>query len=64
MTLGSKYTDSSLNTRSEVTKHRNHIKPVFEDAHKGRVWIVVGYSGDLVQRPTTSLPMPEQLNLL
>ena len=26
-----------LNTRSEVTKHRHHIKPVFDDAHKGRV---------------------------
>jgi len=35
-----------LNTRSEVTKHRNHMKPVFDDAHKGRVWIVVGYSGE------------------
>jgi tetratricopeptide (TPR) repeat protein len=35
-----------LNTRSEVTKHRHHIKPVFDDAHKGRVWIVVGYSGE------------------
>lgn len=35
-----------LNTRAEVTKHRNHIKPVFDDAHKGRVWIVVGYSGE------------------
>jgi tetratricopeptide (TPR) repeat protein/NAD-dependent SIR2 family protein deacetylase len=35
-----------LNTRSEVTKHRHHIKPVFNDAHKGRVWIVVGYSGE------------------
>lgn len=35
-----------LNTRSEVTKHRNHIQPVFDDAHKGRVWIVVGYSGE------------------
>jgi len=35
-----------LNTRSEVTKHRNHIKPIFDDAHKGRVWIVVGYSGE------------------
>jgi hypothetical protein len=35
-----------LNTRSEVTKHRNHVKPVFDDAHKGRVWIVVGYSGE------------------
>ena len=35
-----------LNTRSEVAKHRNHIKPVFDDAHKGRVWIVAGYSGE------------------
>jgi tetratricopeptide (TPR) repeat protein/NAD-dependent SIR2 family protein deacetylase len=35
-----------LNTHSEVNKHRKHIKPVFEDAHKGRVWIVVGYSGE------------------
>lgn len=34
-----------LNTPSEVTKHRKHIKSVFDDAHKGRVWIVVGYSG-------------------
>jgi len=35
-----------LNTREEVTKHRGHIQPVFEDAHKGRIWIVVGYSGE------------------
>jgi len=35
-----------LNTRSEVTKHRNQVKPVFDDAYKGRVWIVVGYSGE------------------
>ena len=35
-----------LNTRSEVTKHRHHIKPVFDNAHQGRVWIVVGYSGE------------------
>jgi tetratricopeptide (TPR) repeat protein len=35
-----------LNTKPEVTKHRNHIRPVFDDAHKGRVWIVVGYSGE------------------
>jgi tetratricopeptide (TPR) repeat protein len=35
-----------LNTQSEVTKHRRHIKPVFDDAHKGRTWIVVGYSGE------------------
>ncbi len=35
-----------LNTRSEVTIHRHHVKPIFDDAHKGRVWIVVGYSGE------------------
>ena len=35
-----------LNTRAEVTKHRSHIQPVFEDARKGRIWIVVGYSGE------------------
>ena len=35
-----------LNTRAEVTKHRGHIQPVFDDAHKGRIWIVVGYSGE------------------
>jgi tetratricopeptide (TPR) repeat protein len=35
-----------LNTATEVRKHRKHIKPVFEDAHSGRVWIVVGYSGE------------------
>jgi len=31
-----------LNTAAEVRKHHKHIKPVFEDAHSGRVWIVVG----------------------
>ena len=35
-----------LNTQAEVTKHRGHIQPIFEDAHKGRMWIVVGYSGE------------------
>ena len=35
-----------LNTRDEVNRHRRYIKPVFEDAHKGRIWIVVGYSGE------------------
>jgi tetratricopeptide (TPR) repeat protein len=35
-----------LNTRAEVAKHRGHIQPVFEDAYKGRIWIVVGYSGE------------------
>ena len=35
-----------LNTAAEVQTHRKHIKPVFDDAHSGRMWIVVGYSGD------------------
>jgi tetratricopeptide (TPR) repeat protein len=35
-----------LNTDKEVRKHRKHIRPVFEDAHRGRIWIVVGYSGE------------------
>jgi len=35
-----------LNTRDEVNQHRRYIKPAFEDAHKGRIWIVVGYSGE------------------
>jgi tetratricopeptide (TPR) repeat protein len=35
-----------LNTREEVNRHRRYIKPAFEDAHKGRIWIVVGYSGE------------------
>jgi tetratricopeptide (TPR) repeat protein len=35
-----------LNTRAELTKHRGVVQPAFEDAHKGRIWIVVGYSGE------------------
>ena len=37
-----------LNTREEVNKHRRYVKPVFEDAHKCRIWIVVGYSGETI----------------
>jgi tetratricopeptide (TPR) repeat protein len=35
-----------LNTPTEVQKHRGHVKSVFADAHSGRIWLVVGYSGD------------------
>jgi hypothetical protein len=35
-----------LNTCEEVNKHRRYVKPVFEDARKGRIWIVVDYSGE------------------
>jgi hypothetical protein len=35
-----------LNTREEVRELRRAIVPVFSDAGQGRVWIVVGYSGD------------------
>lgn len=35
-----------LNTPTEVQKHRRHVKPVFDDAHRGRTWLVIGYSGD------------------
>lgn len=35
-----------LNTREEVASHSIRLGPVFEDAGRGRMWIVVGYSGD------------------
>lgn len=35
-----------MNTQEEVEKHSRYLAPVFEDAGKGRVWLVVGYSGD------------------
>jgi Tfp pilus assembly protein PilF len=35
-----------LNTEKEVQRHSESMKPVFEDAGAGRVWIVVGYSGE------------------
>ncbi|MGP8329113.1 MAG: TPR end-of-group domain-containing protein [Methanosarcinaceae archaeon] len=35
-----------LNTDNEFKKFSKHLKPVFEDSDQGRMWIVVGYSGD------------------
>ena len=35
-----------LNTAEEVAHHAELLKPVFDEAGQGRVWIVVGYSGD------------------
>lgn len=35
-----------INTEEDFKKHSNLLGPVFEDAGGGRVWIVVGYSGD------------------
>jgi tetratricopeptide (TPR) repeat protein len=34
-----------LNTPEDVTKHAQLLRPVFSDAGRGRVWLVVGYSG-------------------
>lgn len=35
-----------MNTEEECRKHSERLGPVFEDAGRGRVWIVVGYSGE------------------
>ena len=35
-----------LNTEEEVNSLMGRLKPVFEDSHRGRTWIVVGYSGN------------------
>jgi len=35
-----------LNTEEECSKFSNHLKPVFQDSEQGRMWIVIGYSGD------------------
>ncbi|MFP2911510.1 SIR2 family protein, partial [Pyxidicoccus sp. 3LFB2] len=35
-----------LNTPEELTRHAEQIKPVFQKAGEGRMWIVVGYSGE------------------
>ena len=35
-----------MNTEQECTNHARLLAPVFEDAGRGRVWIVVGYSGE------------------
>ncbi|WP_053001258.1 SIR2 family protein [Kosmotoga pacifica] len=34
-----------INTSEEFTEHSKRIKPVIQDTGRGRVWIVVGYSG-------------------
>ncbi|MGZ5456893.1 MAG: TPR end-of-group domain-containing protein [Thermoanaerobaculia bacterium] len=36
----------TLHTEDEVRRHKETLAPVFEDAGKGRVWIVCGYSGE------------------
>jgi tetratricopeptide (TPR) repeat protein/NAD-dependent SIR2 family protein deacetylase len=35
-----------MNTSHEVEQHAERLKPVFDEAGQGRVWIVVGYSGE------------------
>ena len=35
-----------LNTKEECNRFSNHLKPVFQDSEQGRMWIVIGYSGD------------------
>ncbi len=35
-----------LNTQAEVEGHVQLLKPVFDEAGQGRVWLVVGYSGE------------------
>src|SRR5262249_27191826 len=35
-----------INTDEDFQQHSNLLRPVFEDAGRGRVWLVVGYSGE------------------
>jgi hypothetical protein len=35
-----------INTHEDFDRHSRLLGPVFEDAGRGRVWIVVGYSGE------------------
>ena len=35
-----------INTAEDFDRHSHLLGPVFEDAGRGRVWIVVGYSGE------------------
>lgn len=35
-----------INTEEEFKRHSELLGPVFDDAGRGRVWIVVGYSGE------------------
>ena len=35
-----------INTEDDFARHSHLLGPVFEDAGRGRVWLVVGYSGE------------------
>jgi len=35
-----------MNTEDDFRRHTDHLAPVFEDGGRGRVWLVVGYSGE------------------
>ena len=35
-----------MNTKDDLDRHSKLLSPVFEDAGRGRLWIVVGYSGE------------------
>ncbi|HUX02297.1 MAG TPA: SIR2 family protein, partial [Phycisphaerae bacterium] len=35
-----------INTEEDYKRHSGLLAPVFEDAGRGRVWVVVGYSGE------------------
>ena len=35
-----------INTEEDFDRHTHLLEPVFEDAGRGRVWVVVGYSGE------------------
>lgn len=35
-----------MNTEKECKRHSQLLEPVFQDAGRGRTWVVVGYSGD------------------
>lgn len=35
-----------INTEEDYERHSGLLAPVFEDAGRGRVWVVVGYSGE------------------
>ncbi len=35
-----------MNTDEDMNKHAKLLGPVFDDAGSGRVWVVVGYSGE------------------
>jgi tetratricopeptide (TPR) repeat protein len=36
---------SLLNAQTELEEHKSNVKPLFDHAREGRIWIVCGYSG-------------------